>query len=235
MNLGLPAHDAVEREILRALKRCYDTEGDGVMSAVLEILKSTESLNFAARFINLRYAMPQELSKIPAFMTLFTDRRVGIALANHLMTKLRGDYDWNKNVDSFNLHRAWFYSAREYGQEEDRISYRNWLAARMRKRYEYEFLVWPFVQLVPNVRGMVAIRYGDLHDYSDLKNLKWGLKKYGDESLLYKMLSKLIAYCEKAASPGRDDEESQIEYLRSDPDFTPENIDDAIESECYIS
>lgn len=235
LNLGLTAHDAVEREILRVFKRCCDTEGDGVMSAVLEILKSTESLNFAARFINLRYAMPQELSKIPAFMTMFTDRRVGIALANHLMPRLRGDYDWHKNVDRFNLHRAWFSSVKEYGQEEDRISYRNWVAATMREGYEYEFLVWPFVQLVPNARGMIAIRYGDLHDYSDLKNLKWGLRKYSDESLLYKMLSKLIAYCEKVASPGRDDEESQIEYLRSDPDFTPENVDDAIESECYIS
>jgi len=235
LSLGLPAHDAVEREIIRTLKRSCEPEGNDIANAVVMILKTNKAINFAARFMNLRHMDSRELSKITAFRTMFTDRNVAVALADRLMSEMRCDYDWDKNVDRFNLHRAWFYSVKEYGQEEDRTFYRNWAEAIMRKGYGYEFAAWPFVQLVPDKRGLVTINYDDISEYSDLKDLKWGLKKYGDDSLLYHMLAKLISFCEIRKVTGRYNFQEQMECLGDDPDFSAENIADAIDSGAYIS
>jgi len=105
----------------------------------------------------------------------------------------------------------------------------------MRKGYGYEFAAWPFVQLVPDKRGLVTINYDDISEYSDLKDLKWGLKKYGDDSLLYHMLAKLISFCEIRKVTGRYNFQEQMECLGDDPDFSAENIADAIDSGAYIS
>lgn len=235
LSLGLPSHDAIEREILRVMRRRNYAEEDGIVTATLATIKESKGVNFAARFMILQRERVMDFAGIPSFIAMLTNGNVSKVLANCIMEAVGKDYDWDANVDKYNLHRAWFYCVKYYGNQEDREFYRNWATTRMRERHDYEFVVWPFVRLVQSKRGLVTINYGDLAEYLDLQNLKWGLKKYGEESLLYQMLSKLIVYCETESEANNTSAQGQIDYLSKDDEFSGENINDAIESEFYIA